>query len=283
MIRLQHQLLFYVYSLIILLITINIFVYDYIINIPSMMIFIKISKIFPMICLSIGVSSYFLKYKIHLYALLIGISNILCLVADLLYTYVTSSDDDIYFLVGGGLFIIARISMCLAFLLYPYYKKKPRPLVSTYEKLQRNCDFISTSCSNLTISVITWFVNMLIIEIINMIKVKSSFVLTIGLTFYGLIMGLQLSCSILRINGFKNESQLSAWMAFLGTILFNVSDILLMYGLLIEKYKYCDVIPVNIYWVGMILINLSIIRSKYTICEQNGNFDYVETPLITNI
>lgn len=251
---------FRVFSLFILLINlVFIFLYNYI-NFQKQHFYEKIFlKLIPSLCnMSIPIFYYF-KYRITIYALLIHLTLFFCLVGDLLLGLYnpdlleTVNFKEVYLIVGGFAFLLARMSILLAMILYP----------STRFKLIRH-NYISLILSHLLFNIPFVIVAFAVFSSKLPGLIYASIILYILLGF-----GMQLSYSFLRINAIDGESRYSSIIGFLGILFFNISDILLLVTMFTNFLpSYCLLISDNIYWLGIFLLSISIVRSPYVVEER---------------
>jgi len=246
-----------------IVILINGVLYNYYITTESTeLIYRFILKPIPISILVIDTVIYFFIYRMHIYALLIQMSFLFCLLGDILLMFYIPSipeyNNKIFLIVGGTSFFIARVIMTLAFGVYPYRNKIEKCLTTTVKKtvLTAIIPFIYT------VYIIIWFANYM-----------KNTIMMVLLSFYIVIMGIQLFLSLLRIKGFVEESIVPQLFGFLGTCLFTVSDTLLFWNIFLIPIRYADVISISLYWSGMYLLMISIVR--------NSKFNYERSNIPT--
>lgn len=199
---------------------------------------------------------YFVCYRVTIYSGLMLAFLTTCLIGDVMLGF----DNDTLFIVGGASFFIGRIVLTILFAL------KPKQC-----KCIRHC-FCRSLMSN-TINTAVYFVIGLCFLIYNG-TLKST------LYFLYITIGLSLpsSYSFLRIYGLEHESKISCWIGFIGTLLYNISDILLLAASDFKHVfpEYTHLISNWIYWVGIYLITLSLIRSN---SEETEKLGYYQLPI----
>jgi hypothetical protein len=164
--------------------------------------------------------------------------------------------NNIFFLIFGGVsFLLARIIMSVAYIVYPFKSKTKQTIKININKIVYVLLFTIVTSG----SVCCYF-------IINM---KSSITMKILVSVYFILMGTNLALSIYRLRGFEEETLKSQLFAFLGTFLFNVSDTILCWNMFIRPIAYGDVISITIYWLSMYLIMISIVRTSSDHLEKN--------------
>lgn len=209
-----------------------------------------ILKPIPLLILIFNIGYYFIIYRVHIYAMLLEGGFILCLIGDILLMFyiptIPKYNKPILLIVGGGSFFIARILFCLIFLIYPYRDVPERIIKSSVIKL------ILSGVIPLILSIC------LVSYFSNTIPEKT---LVILLSLYIILMNLQLWLSLLRIKGFGEESMISQIFGFVGTLFFNVSDILLFVNLF-SSVVISDEITMSFYWLGMYILMISVVRSS---------------------
>lgn len=221
-------------------------------------------KPIPLSILIADVLFYFIIYRMHTYALLIGISFSFCLIGDiLLMFYIPSIEryNNILFLIFGGIsFFVARVIISLAYGVYPFKSNKEYCIDMNIKKI-------------VLIGIFTfiWTTVMCVYFTLNM---NSGVVMKILLPIYFIMMGVNLSMSLLRVKGFTEETLRSQLFAVMGTVLFTASDSILFWNLFINEIPYGDVISITMYWVGMYFIMISIVRTSSALDEKHVTIGY---------
>lgn len=254
-----------------LLALIVVVLYNYFITIKPDLIYVRFGlKPIPVTLMICNVFVYFCIYKMHVYAILIGGSLMFCLLGDILLMFyvppIPAYDNILFLIVGGISFFIGRGIMALAFGVYPYRNNRERCINIKIKKtvLIGNVSFIYTT-------------GMIVYFILNM---KGRLIIRILLPIYFFSMGFQLFMSLLRIKGFKEETLRSQLLGSFGTILFTISDSMLFWNIFIYPIPFGDIISISMYWAGMFLITISIVRGKDYQTEKSGMTTYL--PLTTN-
>ena len=210
-----------------------------------------ILKPIPLILLILNVGYYFIIYKCHTYALLLQGGFNFCLIGDVLLMFYIPSipkyNKPLLLISGGGSFFISRILFSLMFLIYPYKDVSERIIKVSVLKsvLSGIVPMILSVC------LISYFSNIIPEKI-----------LAILLSLYICLMNLQLWLSLLRIKGFEEESMISQIFGFVGTLFFNISDILLFVNLFNNTVIIPDNITMSFYWLGMYILMISVVRSS---------------------
>ncbi len=216
-------------------------------------------KPLPLSILILHVFAYFVIYKTHYYALLIEAGFVFCLVGDImLMFYDPKNNNHVYLIASGASFMIARLLMSLAFLVFPY-KKSPEKCVDVSVKK----------------------VGLVFIPIfVYSFGAGTFFCFSVGgivgffLFLYFIIVGVQMFFAFLRVGGFKGESFLAQSLGVLGTLLFTISDTLLFFGMFIAETKHGNSVSILLYWSGMYCIAISVVRNTYHDLEKAGLFGY---------
>ena len=216
-------------------------------------------KLIPSFCIMSIPIFYYLYYRMTLYTLFIHIMLFFCLLGDLfLGLYDPNVAElplfkNIYLILGGGSFLLARGLILLTMILYPASRLK----------------LIKHSCISLIISHVLFnipFIGLSFIFYFN----NNNITITIFVMIYIILgFGFQSSYSFLRIKAIEWESYFSSVFAFVGIMLFNVSDFILLSTMFTPIFpSYCILIADNIYWVSMFLLTISVVRSPYTLEEK---------------
>jgi hypothetical protein len=213
----------------------------------------------PLSILIANVLFYFIIYRVHIYALLIGISFLFCLIGDiLLMFYIPPIEEynNVLFLIFGGIsFFIARVIMSLSYGIYPFKNNKEQCIDMNIKKIVL-----------FGVVIFIWTMSMCIYFPLNM---NSDTIMKILIPMYFIVMGVNLSMSLFRIKGFEEETLRSQLFAVVGTVLFTASDNLLFWNLFIYEIPYGDIISITLYWIGMYFIMISIVRTASVLDEKH--------------
>lgn len=199
-----------------------------------------IFKIIPLISMNCLILLYMMSYEANLYGILSIISTMLCLLGDV-FLELDYTRKPYFFYIGGVCFFISRIIWAVNFNLYD---KK----IIKYPNLKFY--LIHGLCLSMFIGLGT-----------------ALFVFDISL-FNGLLLGyvilgmpIPLSSALLRINRLEHEAISATSLAFIGMLLFNISDLMLFSYLLLKldpKVHYASLI---IYWISMYMLSISVLRT----------------------
>ena len=168
-----------------------------------------------------------------------------------------------YFNIYGGLmFLIARIFIIIGLITYPY------------RKLRRNYKMFITLDFK---KIMVFFVPSLLFSVgvgaffATIIKSKIKGIMVF---IYFLIIGLHLFLSFYRLGEFKIESITFQVLAIIGTLLFTISDTMLILYMYLYKFPYGDILSISFYWISMCFLSSSVIRNKNDIVEKNGGSEF---------
>lgn len=219
-------------------------------------------KLIPTWLLISNVIIYFVIYRLNLYALLVIISLLFCMVGDILLFLVQIKLEKLILITGGLCFSIARSVICTALFLHPYSNHGDFVLM-TKRKILVNSLFP-------------------IVFLITFITIFACYIndisMLVMISFYILIMSIQLFIATLRIYGFEGESLISQILSLMSVICFNISDILLIHNMFMTPWAYEDKISICFYWLSLFLLVISIVRNKVFNVE-NGNSLYAHNLL----
>lgn len=225
-------------------------------------------KTFPLVFLLFLNAFYFFIYRATIYSIFTFSSLFFCLIGDLflgLYTPL-ENNDKIYLIVGGSVFLLARLNWIFIFLVKPY----KNIIRIRYNNCELFTSHIIWTFTFIAISIPLLYKNIKIITILSFLYIILGFGLPVSYAFLRLINRKEISISD---NDIAHESLFSLWTAFLGILLFNISDILLLYTLQTELFpNYVVLISDHIYWLSMYLLTISIVRCKYTLIEKRDYF-----------
>lgn len=204
---------------------------------------IIIYKAGPLSVLILQSILYLILRKRSLYNILISVSFLFCLLGDVLLGLYEPDSSVMYFLCGGGSFLIARIIMVFAFVLH---------------LKDGSVKYIDIKLKSYVVypSVLTGIG--LYIYLTNDIK---NYLMVISLLIYIISMIIDNIFVTTRI-GFNN-CIVSPIIGTIGVLLFNVADGLLFVNMFALDISYLDLISINIYWISMFLIGLSFTTEKY--------------------
>lgn len=213
----------------------------------------------PVLILLLLNISYFIHYKVTVYSSLMSFGLFFCLIGDILLSLYDPkfngniNNKNLCLMVGGITFLTARVIFLLMFILY-------------------GCKISKYNIKKLLICHIAFNAPFLTLGILNLVYDNYSKI-SITILIYAIFgFGFQLSYSFLRINAIKEESINSCIFGFLGILAFNLSDTLLLITMLTSFFPvYVITISDNIYWTGMFLLTISIVRSKEEFLEK-GNY-----------
>lgn len=270
----EHKL-FKILSIVLFLISILfVTLYDYFVLIEDE-VRLKIGlKVTPVLLNMLYITLYIFFYRLTIYSSVLLLSLFLCLLGDIsLGVYdpsikiihnIDKHDNLGYFLIGGCFFLLARLLLTLIFALRPY----DRMILIHFQK------------KKLIISHVLFSAPFILLAIINLIFIKD--LRSVGILIYIICsFGFPMSYAFLRMLYPLQEileSFYSCLSAFIGISLFNLSDLLLFVYLLypssgntlntINNPKVLDIISINIYWLALYLITISVIRSSFYTIEK---------------
>jgi len=214
---------------------------------------------------------YFYMYTFNMYSVLIFITMLLNTLGDLFLgiydpkSFNMIQHNKLFFIFGGGFFLVGRILLTINLCIKPYKKFE----IIRYPV--RKFWIISTVFTGLHLCIGVTF----IILIRSKLSVMIFFYIIFGLT-PPLVM------SIMRIGELEKESTISSILCLFGLILYNISDIILFLTIFFDEYfpYYTHLITNAIYWLGLYLITISIVRSNL---EELETIDTEELPIFYNI
>ena len=213
---------------------------------------VKTVPLISMICLN---GLYMCVYKVSTYSSLTLVSLFLSLIGDILLAVSDDSLKSMDFLIGGGLsFLIARIIWNITFCL-------DRRKLIHYDPIK--CGIV------LGINLII-YLGIGVALFINNISMLSGLIL--GYVLIG--MPVQTTAAFLRIGKIEHESVFSTSFAFIGMVIFNISDILLFFSMELSLPQYVMFISNVLYWIGMYLLTISIVRTSSEVDEVSTFYDY---------
>lgn len=245
-------------------------IYDYYLYKNSNPLVLFIIKPLP-VCLMITCGFvYMCMYKIHCYAQQMTISLWMCLIGDVFLMFYSPPEFEEFgmLILGGVAFFVARVCMSVTFLLYPYSFSHPCLSLPLSVKGNRYRLLIALILS----------VGYLAAAITFVILKHLDIGMSIFLFIYLLSMSLQLCCACLRVGGFEIEIKGSQVFGLIGTILFTISDSLLLYDMFIDSISMSNIISINLYWLGLYFLTISMVRSDSYRIEKSGseNFPLVD-------
>lgn len=220
-------------------------------------------KLAPIFCMMSIPLFYYFYYRITLYSLFIHLMLFFCLLGDLfLGLYDPNVAEltlfkNIYVILGGVSFLFARMLILLAVILYP---------ASRFKLIKY--DLISSIVSHILFNIP--FVGLSFIFYFN---TPNRTIAIFIMSYIILGFGVQTSYTFLRINTIEWESKISSIFGFIGIMLFNISDFILLITMFASLFPlYCILIADNIYWVSMFFLTISIIRSPHTLEEKGKKY-----------
>jgi hypothetical protein len=213
-------------------------------------------KPLPMIILIINTLLYFFMYRVNLYALIMLIAFYFCLAGDIILILPTQST--ITLILGGLSFAIARGVMIIGLIIYPLKVSKKVCVKAKFKKI-----------IILELSICGSFLGLGL----YLCSGVGSNVMTLFVLLYSTLMGIHAFFSAYRIGEIRSEPWRPQILTLVGTLLFCVSDSVLIFNMLIHKIPYGDVISISIYWASMYILMLSIIRTQDKNLERDGVFE----------
>jgi len=219
-------------------------------------------KLIPPLLLIGNVFVYFKVYRLNLYALLVMISLLFCVLGDVLIMLFCLYKQQLILITGGLSFFIARSIICLGLCLHPY-SNHGHFVLSTKKKII----FASIIPIVFLISFVTIFT--CYIKNIPML---------VMISFYIMLMSFQLFLALLRIYGFEGESLMSQILGLISVICFNIADILLIHNMFMTPWMYEDMFSICFYWLSLFFLVISIVRNKEFNVEK-GNSLYAHNLL----
>jgi len=183
-----------------------------------------------------------------------------CLIGDILLMFyiptIPEYNNKLFLMIGGFSFFIARLVISVNFYIYPYRNKQI---------------YISLNVRQFSVGLIISLVYTIFFSFFFTIKIEN-LVMRIMICFYILLTGFQLFSSIIRVNGFKEESLLPQLLGVLFTVCFNISDIILFWNIFLTPLRAGENVAICFYWLGMYLLTISIVRNKSYTIEKNDIF-----------
>lgn len=219
-------------------------------------------KLIPIWLLIGNVIVYLVIYRLNIYALSVFISLLFCMIGDILLSLYISIENKLVLITGGICFSIARLLTSSSLFLHPYYN---------------NGGFVSITIRKIILNSVVPLIFLISFVTIFSFYIKDNMILTM-ISFYILVMSLELFSSIIRIFGFEGESPISQFLGFFSVVCFNVSDILLIHNMFTTPWEYEDKISICFYWLSLFLLVISIVRNKNFNIEK-GNYLYAHTLL----
>ena len=206
---------------------------------------------------------YYIYYRITIYSLFIHITLFFFLLGDIFiglydstipYNSILQTYNNIYLILGGSSFLFGRFLILFAMMLYPASRFK----------------MIKYETSTLLIIHFIFVIPSIAISFLFINKEKV--LITISVILYIVLgFGFQLSYSFLRISTIDWESKYSSIFAFIGVFLFNLSDFLLLMTMFTKYFpSYFILLADNIYWLSILLLAISVVRSPYVLVEKGS-------------
>lgn len=229
-----------------------------------------ILKPIPITVLILNTLSYLFIYRMNTYALFMLVSFLFCLLGDLsLMVYIPSDPkyDNIWSIIIGGIsFFIARLFMTVMFVLYPYKTDDSNYIGGL---TLRKVIIVGLGSVFYTVFFTIYF----------NLHSEIDWVMKTGISIYIVLMGAQLFTSAIRVGGFMVESAWPTIFGVAGTVLFTLSDTLMFWDLFIEPIPYGGPVSIDLYWYGIYLLAISVVRSHSERTEKYGKHDYLFTNL----
>jgi len=208
---------------------------------------------------------YFYMYRFNIYSVLIFITMLLNTLGDLFLgiynpkSFNIIQHNKLFFIFGGGFFLLGRIVLTINLFLKPYKK------IQIIHYPVRKFWILFTIFLGLHLCIGITF----IILIRNKLSVLIFFYIIFGLT-PPLVM------SIMRIGELEKESRVSSILCLFGIIMYNISDIILFLTIFFHSYfpSYTHLITNDIYWLGLYLITISIVRYNSEELESMENKEF---------
>ena len=230
-------------------------------------------KVLPM-AFVIGLNLiYFFIYRITVYSIFNMGCLFFCFIGDILVGLYdpniaeVETNKNIYIIFGGAIFFLARILWTVIFMIKPY----------------KNISCIHYMPYKILISHAAW-ITFFILLALPLLLQNTKLVTVLAFVYIGISFGFPISYAFLRlinrkrINilpnesfGIANESFIAVTLSFLGILLFNISDLLLLYTIQTNLFpNYVILISDNIYWLSMYLLTISIVRSPDKTIEKGS-------------
>lgn len=268
-----HLLYLLLFPILVLLITL----YDYYLYQGSNSLALFIIKPLPVCLMMASGFIYMFIYSLHCYAQQMTISLLMCLIGDVLLMFYSPPEFEFaeMIILGGVAFFVARICMSVTFLLHPYSFSKSG--ISIKENPYR---FVLSGIFSL---------GYLAAATTILIREHLDVLMTILVFIYLLSMSFQLGCACLRVRGFKIETLTSQLLGLAGTILFTISDSLLLYDMFMAYGRFASptwvmqilidsglskIISITLYWLGMYLLTISMVRNSSYQIEKTGSENF---------
>jgi len=231
-------------SLTLIIFTIFVVMYDYTLITNSNNTLLMFKPI-PLTLLIVNVIVYFILYGIHIYALMILFAFLFCLIGDISLMF----SSNVNLLIGGLSFFIARLVFSLA---HVSYSEKNTGIIFSHKVINKK---------KILLMIIATLILVTLESIFFSLYMKSSITGKILVCVYIVSMGINLFTVCNRLD-FDEEMLMCKLLSFIGTLLFIVSDIMLLVTMFDTVYPYANVISITIYWVSMFLIMLSVVRNR---------------------
>lgn len=219
-------------------------------------------KVIPVILLLLQTVFYKFKYRCTGYACSLFNGFLFCLIGDILLGFVdtlSTKQDFILFIVGGLSFSVARICLIIGLHSHPY---------SGSYGLSYTKNRVMTCAVPTFIFIIGTIISFEFFRLGNMLMVTIA-------DLYLILSGLHVTVSFIRVNEFQHESIISSILAGIGSSIFTISDIILIWNMLAGPVLSLDLLALYMYWLSMYLIGLSVIRNwKDENIEKLGNPNY---------
>lgn len=251
-----------IYAILFPIIIILVTVYDYFLSLGDHMIVLFTIKPIPVFLMVMCGIAYMKIYKIHIYAELMTLGLLMCLIGDIfMMLYYPPLFDDLKMILFGSIaFSIARVCMIIAIITYPYSINSKRFIATTPWRLIL-CGIPSAG----------YFAGCVFILVTN----NLDNLMTGLITTYLFLVTVQMFFASLRVKSFAIESLKSQLFGLFGTLFFTVSDSLLLYDMFISSIPIGHIISMTFYWVGMYLLTISMVRNDNYDIEKMGEEQYL--------
>ena len=252
----------------------SIYYYFIIYNRTDVGIALIILKPLPLFNLCIQMVWYYFIYGLHVHSLLLGIGFMLCLFGDIFMSLINKYCGDtgtcIYFIIGGSSFFFARIFI-IASLAYNNSNENRYEGNRTDSK---NNDTVNKKMmykfAKITGSIITnaIFIVLFSYYLFRINPDHSADMSRLFTFLYIVVMGINNHFAIIRLGRNDDEYVLVIIINLIGTLLFCFSDIMLLLktsgivGFPENLQVWYDMASLILYWVGMYMICISLVRKK---------------------
>lgn len=223
-------------------------------------------KLSPLFFMLILIIFYMFQYKITLYSAIIFTVLFFCFLGDIFLSLYNPKLDDVstnketYIIIGGVSFFLSRLLLLLNFMLYR----------------DNNLKIIHYGIKKMVICHVLFNSPFIALSVLFLMYGNYTMKYIFVFIYVLLGFGFQLSYSFLRIGEIEKESINSSIFGFIGMLLFNISDILLLTTMLTTYLPfYCIIISDNIYWIAMYFLTISIVRFSKENVEKGINYNFL--------